>query len=142
MQEKPVLVFLKTYDLSSAPPRTLLDFFDTDEACVPTTDVSNPLEDAVRMLYRTVPPEAVLTESVAVSRAKMCDLETPEASALCVLRNHPLPDGNKRLAFLLFLYKYIYLYDEPPCCRSFGKVIARWLQELNLEGEDEFDNEC
>lgn len=138
MQEKPVLVFLKTYDKSSEGLQTLLEFFDIDEACVPSFEIGpDPLADSVVVLYSEVPPEAVLPLQTAVSRARACNLDTPEESALCVLSTHPLPDGNKRLAFLLFIAKYIEKYESFPCCRDFKRVLEEWASHLKKEGLDQ-----
>lgn len=136
MHEKPILTFFKVYDKSRAKPEALLEFFDTDEACIPTyiEDLLDkgltPVEAVAKTLLDLSPPLVPMTVSQTEKLLSRCDLDTPEKSALCILETHPLPDGNKRSAFLMFLAKYMTIYNELPCCKMFRAVLEKWFKHI------------
>ena len=225
MQEKPVLTFFEVFDISLARSEKLLQFFDTDEACLPTVlkqyidRGDDPLVAAAKTLLQLSKPNVPMTVDQIVSLASRCYqiskpkaslfkaeikahtfkpfshpthggsitpsppmradrgngsktrpgcesqkgrctpepprsrdstenpralgrgggrgiYNTPEDVAHCILATHPLPDGNKRFAFLVFVAMYVYNYDDVPCCKRFKSVLERWINEQKLSEPD------
>jgi len=131
LHEKPALTFLKVYDKSTETPRSLLEFFNTDEPCVPAyiaqllDEGLSPIEAVSKALLDLSPPDVLLTASQIEALLSKCDFDDPEKSAFCLLRTHPLPDGNKRSAFLMFLAKSRRIRT----CSEFKQVLENWMSE-------------
>ena len=136
MQDGPIQVFLSVYDESEATDHELISFFkSTDECCVPSAEFMNLIEKygliegSIRRLYTgPAQPKVKLPIHEAVERVrKIIDPKEPAKAVENVVRYHPLPDGNKRLALLLFI-GIRFLDGTAPLCRDFGEVLRKAIE--------------
>jgi len=132
---KQILLFLKVYDRSISSPRDLLEFFDTDGSCIMNAEevLQRTDGDVLRAAYdllMQVPPDVKLTYEKFKERVKpYFDPSDPLRTAKRIVRYHPLPDGNKRAALVLYILLYWLNNEYFPPCKHLKKILEEYLRE-------------